>query len=645
LTTGECNAGSSGGSGGVNDLKNIGSCGSVGNPINPNIGNKFQIEKDFTGAGAFPLVLTRTYNSVWVKPSSASVALPKYWGSGWIGNYNTKVIYDSSSTGTTLPKATVIRANGRVLNFAQTSANIFQPDADIQDKLIRLSNASGVTTGWRYITSTEMTETYDASGKLLSISNRAGATQTLTYANGLLQTVTDPAGRQITFTYDAAQRVATATIPSGGVYRYTYQAAGMLASVTYPDNTVRIYHYEDSRFPTYLTGITDEKGNRFATYAYNDQGKASSSEHAGSVDRVTVGYNTDGSADVTDALGALRTYSFQTIFGMIKTKGLTQPCTACGGSNKSTSYDDNGNIKNRTDFSGNLTNYTYDLNRNLETLRVEGLDAAGATTPATRTITTEWHPTWRLPKRIAEPLKITTYVYHGDNGVSCGATGSLCTKTIQPTTDVNGALGFNAAASETARSWSYTYNSSGQVLTENASRTDVNDLTTYTYYTDNSTTHRIGDLWSITNALGQVTQITNYNAEGRPLSIKDANGVVTTLTYTPRGKLKTLVIAGGFTTTHTYDDAGQLTNISLPDGRTYTYGYDTAHRLASLTSKTGEKLTYTLDNAGNHLTETFTDAAGIVTTEHRQEFDVAGQLYKSITNVQGIDAIPHRAKT
>jgi RHS repeat-associated protein len=636
LTSGECNT--SGGGNNANDtnkLKNIGSCESVGNPINPNIGNKLQVETDYTGTGLFPLALTRTYNSVWLTSGAANIAnLPKSLGAGWMGNYNTTVIYDNNTAGTVLPKATVIRANGRVLNFTQTATNIFQPDADIQDKLIRLAS------GWKYIrAATETTEIYDTAGKLLSISNRAGATQTLTYSNGLLQTVTDPTGRQLAFTYDTANRVKTITVPSGGVYSYGYQTSGALTSITYPDSKQRVYHYEDTRFPTHLTGITDENGNRFATYTYNDQGKAGSSEHAGGVNRVTLNYAND-STDVTDALGASKTYSFQTILGMVKTTGLTQPCTSCGGSNKSTSYDDNGNVKSRTDFSGNRTNYTYDLSRNLETRRVEGLDAAEATTPVTRTITTEWHPTWRLPKRIAEPLKITTYVYHGDNGVSCGATGSLCTKTIQPTTDVNGALGFNAAAaSEIARSWSYTYNSLGQILTENASRTDVNDLTTYTYYTDNSTTHRIGDLWSITNALGQVTQITNYNAEGRPLSIKNANGVVTTLTYTPRGKLKTLVIAGGFTTTYTYDDVGQLTNISLPDGRAYTYGYDTAHRLTSLTSKTGEKLTYTLDNAGNHLAETFTDAAGIVTTEHRQEFDVAGQLYKSITNVQGVDAI------
>ena len=33
-----------------------------------------------------------------------------------------------------------------------------------------------------------------------------------------------------------------------------------------------------------------------------------------------------------------------------------------------------------------------------------------------------------------------------------------------------------------SRTWTYTYNSSGQVLTINGPRTDVSDVTTYTYY-------------------------------------------------------------------------------------------------------------------------------------------------------------------
>jgi hypothetical protein len=49
------------------------------------------------------------------------------------------------------------------------------------------------------------------------------------------------------------------------------------------------------------------------------------------------------------------------------------------------------------------------------------------------------------------------------------------------------------------------------------------DVTTYMYYSSASNTagsvHSIGDLATVTNAVGLVTSITNYDLNGRPLSI------------------------------------------------------------------------------------------------------------------------------
>ena len=624
------------------ELKNAGSsCGGVGNPIQPGTGNKFQLEHDYVGGGVFPLTLSRSYNSVWAKQVGGQA--PVSFDSQWMGSFSARISYEAEGYDADPSVSSVAvsyRPSGRVLYFSQPTVGTFVPDVDIQDKLVALTDTNRKITGWKYtVAANENIELYDSAGKLLSITNRAGLKQTFAYnSDNLLQAVTDPDGRQITFTYDAAKRISTATVPGGGILHYGYSAEGLLTSVTYPDGVQRIYHYEDTGLPKHLTGITDENGNRFATYAYDYQGRAISTEHAEGVERVALNYNGDSTTTVIDALGAERMYSFQTILGMAKTVGLTQPCASCGGSNKTTSYDANGNVSSRTDFSGSRADYTYDLARNLQTKRVEGLDAAGVATAQTRTITTEWHSTWRLPKRIAEPLKITTYVYHGDNGVSCGANGNLCSKTVQETTDANGSLGFSAIKTGTPRAWAYTYNGRGQILTENASRTDITDTTTYAYYTDTTATHRVGDLWKITNALGHVTQITTYDAAGRPLSITDANGAVTKLTYTPRGWVQTLVKAGQ-TTTYTYDGVGQVTKISLPDAREYAYAYDPAHRLTSITSKTGEKLSFTLDKLGNRLSETLTDASGVVATQYRQTFDALGKLQQSIASIQGVDAI------
>src|SRR5262249_50304164 len=165
--------------------------------------------------------------------------------------------------------------------------------------------------------------------------------------------------------------------------------------------------------------------------------------------------------------------------GVVKNRGVDQPDAAAPGS--AMSYDANGNVASRIDFNGNRTNYQYDLTRNLETQRVEGLTSAGGTTPQTRTISTAWDTNFRLATQIAEPLRVTTNTYD-PNGALCGARGALCSKTIQPTSDTNGSLGFSATAAGSPRSWTYTYNSNGSVLTVNGPRTDVSDVTTYTYY-------------------------------------------------------------------------------------------------------------------------------------------------------------------
>jgi YD repeat-containing protein len=197
---------------------------------------------------------------------------------------------------------------------------------------------------------------------------------------------------------------------------------------------------------------------------------------------------------------------------------------------------------------------------------------------------------FRLRTAVAEPLRITTYVYNGDGGASCGleadgttlVPGVLCSKTIQATTDATGAAGFGAAPAGPFRRWTYTYNANGSVLTVDGPRTDVTDVTTYTYYAnDDPDFGKRGKPATITNALGHVTSVTAYNAHGQPVTIVDPNGLITTLGYDARQRLVSRSV-GGETTTYDYDFAGQLAKVTLPDGSFLQYAYDAAHRLTGI---------------------------------------------------------------
>jgi len=167
------------------------------------------------------------------------------------------------------------------------------------------------------VNSADETETYDAGGRLLTLKNRAGVTHTLAYdAQGRLSMVTHSFGEQLSFTYDTYGRLATMTAPGGATYTYGYVSTiSRLSSVTYPDTRVRSYYLEDAWHPNYVTGINDENGNRYSTYAYVSDpiGKATLSELSGGADHVGLSYVSGTRTTVTDALGVARDYDFTSI--------------------------------------------------------------------------------------------------------------------------------------------------------------------------------------------------------------------------------------------------------------------------------------------------------------------------------------------
>lgn len=477
-------------------------------------------------------------------------------------------------------------------------------------------------------------------GTLQSITGSSGQFISLGYnASQQLSLATDHLGRTLEFYYNASNRIQKIIQPDNRSLSFYYDSSDNLISVTQPNGDLRKYHYEDARFPNNLTGVTDENGNRYATWAYDAQGRAISSEHTGGVDKYTLAYNS-GNTVVTDPLGTVRTKNLTTILGMVKSTGQTQPGgSGCGASASALTYDANGNVATRTDFNGNVTTYTYDLSRNLETKRVE---ASGK--PEARTTSTQWHSYWRFPTKVAEPNKLTTWVYNGDThqgatvtcapanatvpGINGGTQpiGVLCQKIEQATTDASGSAGFAASATGTPRISSWSYNQYGQVLTADGPRTDVADRSTYTYYdvTDPDLGKR-GNLATITNAQGHLTQITSYDLNGNPLTLIDPNGVTTTLTYDPRQRLTSRSV-GNELTSYQYDGVGQLTQVTLPDNSRLNYTYDPAHRLTAISDTLGNQILYTLDAMGNRIKEDVKDPQGTLARTRARVYDALNRL-------------------
>ncbi|WP_293998480.1 hypothetical protein [Sphaerotilus sp.] len=206
----------------------------------------------------------------------------------------------------------------------------------------------------------------------------------------------------------------------------------------------------------------------------------------------------------------------------------------------------------------------------------------------------------------------------------------LCRQVEQETTDASCSLGFAAGlpARAIVREQKWTYNAFGQILTHDGPRTDVADITTYTYYSDTVADHTLGDLKSVTNAAGKVVNYTQYNKHGQVLSMTDANGVVTAYTYDLRQRLKSVAV-GGQLTQYDYDLAGQLKKVTQPDGSTVGYDYDDAHRLTAVYDNLGNRIDYVLDNAGNRKEEKVTDPGGMLKRKLARVIDALGRVQQT----------------
>ncbi|HHJ16617.1 MAG TPA: RHS repeat protein, partial [Gammaproteobacteria bacterium] len=568
------------------------------NPINIATGNKYQKELDFKSGSTGLRDFIRHYNST---ESYNLISI----GKNWNHSYSLYVDHFAGIDGQATESLSFNRPDGRIFVFSKSSG-AWVGDSDVTDSVKDHVDGSGALDGWDYVTASNSIEHYDLSGRLLSITSPDGRAQALSYdANDRLASVTGAYGHSLTFVYDAAGRIATVTDPNSGVYTYSYDANDNLVSVEYPDATTRQYLYEDVNFPNALTGIIDENGDRFASWTYDLQGRAISSEHAGGHDRYDVTYSAAGTSTLTDAAGNITTYSFKQLYGVYKTTSVQGDiCSSCGEQDAAKTYDANGFLASRTDQNGNVTTYVNDA-RGLELSRTE---AAG--TPQARTIATEWHPDYRLPVKVTRPS-----VASGKSAITETSYNDVAHPGL-PTVITRSGFAPDGRALA-VRTISLKYTADGRVAQIDGPRSDVADITAMTYYANDATegTNR-GQLKTVSNALGHTVTYDSYDAYGNVLQMTDANGTVTAYTYDSRQRVlsQTVTPAQGAprTTTYSYDGVGRLISATTPVGVTLTYTYDAAKNLLSISDNLGNRIEYAYDLKGNRIQEMSTDPDGIL---------------------------------
>jgi len=556
----------------------------VGDPCDVATGDFEEAEQDFAAAG---LSMTRRYHSVTLEFGHAL-------GTGWTHNYAASLVLSGS-----VPLG-LVRPDGHQDPVATVGGAYVSLSGDgIQVQSSGSNWIASLTDGSK--------EVYNSGGQLTQLISPGGQTTNLSYGTaGQLSTVTGPFGHTLQFAYDSSGRISTVTEPDGvSKIVYAYDSNNNLVSATYPDNSIRQYQYQSATFVNNLTGIVDESTNQFVTAGYDPTTAAvTSSQQAGGAQAVSIVYGTS-TATVTDSLGATHTYTFTSGTGYSpRVTTLTYNSLSQSFSVPSPSVDPQQRVTQSTDANGNVTTYAYDNNH--MTSKTEAYGTSLARTTSYQYLTT----TSALPTLITEPLKTTTLSYFS-------GTNLVQTKT---TTD---------PATGVSRSWNYTYDSYGRVLTAKGPRTDVNSTTTYAYYTC-TTGSQCGQVHTVTDAVGNVTTYNTYNAFGQPLTVTDANNVVTTLTYDSRQRLTSRQV-GTETTGFAYYPTGLLKQVTLPDNSYAAYSYDNAHRLTQIKDAFGNSLQYSLDAMGNRLAEKSYDPNGVLHRTRSRTINALNEVYQEIS--------------
>jgi len=241
-----------------------------GNPFIPATGDKYQRETDYSQA---KLAFTRSFHT----QSSNYLA---GFGKGWTHNFGQRLLVPSPTS----QQAVFVNENGFHIPLRFTAdAQAFLPfDGKSQFSITKQANE------WAMQRNSSEKRIFNENGRLIRIEENQHQIDLIYDADATLTEVSSSYGHSLNFVFDEDNRVTEFEDSQGNVYQYSYDNNDNLITVIYPDTTPndnsdnpsRIYHYENPSFPNHLTGITDENGVRYATYAYDANGLAISTEHA-----------------------------------------------------------------------------------------------------------------------------------------------------------------------------------------------------------------------------------------------------------------------------------------------------------------------------------------------------------------------------
>lgn len=644
----------------------------IGNPVAISTGAKLLSAADWESEdGLFKI--SRSYRSNPVGRSVNFQELPRGLAAGWTFDFAYEVQLGAFSGSPSSPNANlaVIAPDGTAYDFRLLPSGEWIPNttpgavyattelqleylgtlppnlADIlqSPSQWRLTDDHGRT--WTFVTFTRPNQTSYIIGRPTQRTTKEGYEWTFTYGDdGALDTLEDSFGRTATFTWHDffvtplvdvpgsmpfPEAVAEITLPDGAKLRYTYDPppATIAPSTSKIERLVMVegldasdvvfnsttYHYEDPRFIHHVTGVTDHRAVRVATYAYDARGRTITTAGAAGADTYSIEYTEVGSEwtrRITNPLGRASVYRFQR-FGsgtpdirLVEIDG--EPSPNCPASFAEVTYGPDRFIATETDEEGRVTSYVRDAKGRPTTI----VQADG--TASERAIELTWHLTFDLPTEVAMPGLTTTFNYDANGRLLSVSQMDTTTHTVPYSTYGR------------TRAWTYGYTSEGLLSSVDGPLPGPGDTVSFTYSSE-------GYLATTTNEVGHTYSVTSHDGRGAPLIIKDENGIETVIIYDPAGRPLSMTVSPGpdeSVFTMAYDAAGNVVRIEMPEGGWLEYAYDDSNRIISVENDRGETQAFVLNNLGMPVSRTVRSPSSTTTLQMAWAYDELGRAINMI---------------
>lgn len=603
-------------------------CSPTGVLVNSFTGNMYYFREDLSvpTIGNNQLDFSFYYNS-------ANAQKNYGYGKGWTFTFHMRYFLDSlgvvietnngmqdlytyDGSGYTAPK-------GNQNSLKEITKGKFQLTTSSGDNFYFENAQSKRVTRMVYVNHNEITLAYNDT-LITSVTDPAGRVFSLTWNGSLLSKIAENFGAKklsVNYAYDDSLRLTTVTDPMGNKLTYAYNEAGQLNELTdknghstfveyninnavkrirneYCDRTIRYDSIQK------ISVVVDHvaSGNQFTTYRYDNKERIIAHEGSCCGDDFRYEYDDqDNIVAYTDANG-----------------------------NKSTfTYDDKGNRLTATNALGHITKFSYQTKYN----KITGItlpegnqqgfkyDEAGNLTK----ISLPDNSTQKLEYNAQGLLKKSTDALGNKSSLEYDSYGNLSsvTNAKSETTSLEcDAYGnVNKITNPLGGFITFTYDKLGQVTQiENS----IGAIQHFEYDAEGNLTKQTDALNHITrfeydgmnrlvktiNALNGTSQM-SYNEMGKIIALVNELGHKTQFSYDAKNRLSSTTNPLSETTNYLYDAVGNITGLKLPNDNVLSYQYNTLDLVTEVSDALGTIATYTYDKNGNRITET--DALGNIT--------------------------------